>query len=160
MPSIGWGGGAVAAIEAVKRHVHADGTILWRDALLDWLQGTTPNESTIGRALRDRKIWARAAQTIRGELGGHSGVFFYDWLQEIEVRAQQERVRQVGERHIVAVIPDQELAYFGVDPRALREAVALMELGSEFPRNEIEGRWHGLIDANIVVQYQPLEHIT
>jgi PIN domain len=160
MPAIGWLDGAVAAIEAVKPHVRDDGTLYWRDALLGWLQRTKPNESAIGRALRDRAIWRQAAETIRGQVPARSGVSFYEWLQEIEVRAEREHARRVGERHIVALIPDQELGYYGVDPAGLRVTVALMELGPEFPRNEIEGRWHGLVDANVIVQYQPLEQIT
>ena len=159
MATVDWLDGAVAATEAIKPLVEADGTVGWREVLLAWLQRTKPNESAIGRALRDQRIWRDVGPTIRGQLTSRSGIFFYGWLHEIETTAEKDHARRVGERHILAVVPDRELQYFGVDPSALRDAVRLMEVGADFPRNEIDGRWHGLVDANIIVQYHQLDQI-
>jgi hypothetical protein len=154
---LAWSDGAVAAIEAVKYYVSNDGILYLRDALLGWILRTKPGESAIGRALRDSTIWTGIHQASTGQPG--VGLSIYNWQQEIEAQARADGSRRIGERHILATFTDDKLSYFGILVPKLREAVRISELGPEFPKDQIDGRWHGLIDANTVVQFQPIDQI-
>jgi hypothetical protein len=154
---LAWSSGAVAAIEAVKPDVHGL-TLEVRRALLGWILRTKPGESAIGRALQDPEIWPGLDYTIEHAQAG-SGIGFYPWLQRIEARARTDGARIVGERHLLASLGAESFSQFGLNFQKLLESVRLSELGADFAQSEIEGRWHGLVDANVIVQYQPLEHI-
>jgi predicted ribonuclease YlaK len=54
---------------------------------------------------------------------------------------------------------DNAFGQFGLQPKKLLEAMTRLELGPGFQPSEIEGRWHGLIDTSIVIEYHDIQDI-
>jgi hypothetical protein len=59
----------------------------------------------------------------------------------------------VEERHLLAALTGSDYAQLSVNEKALRNAVAAAEKRPDLPASALAG-WHGLLDANIVLQYQ------
>ncbi len=146
---------------AVRNAANKEGTIQLRDVLLALAWGTSPGESSIGTALRDSTIWRQLPNTLAGMAGANPGMGFQIFQLEIstEEAARTEGARTVGERHLVAAMGPQAWNAAQVDVTRLTEAVRLAELGPDLAQETLAGRWHGLLDANIIIQYKPLEDI-
>src|SRR5262249_11990295 len=82
---------------------------------------------------------------------------------ELEIRAEDaarnDRSRYVGERHVVDALGESLLTTCGVDAAALNADVRQAELGPGIESWNVTESWNGMIDANIVIQYEPLEAI-
>jgi hypothetical protein len=157
-----WGAGAAAAMRAVRLRRGADGIILGANILLALACDTEPGSSAIGRALRERQVWNALTDLLAGRAGGPAytvGVGVYDLELRAEEVARSEQSRLVGERHLVEALGQQLLSTCGVDVDRLGMAVRQDELGPDLHADDLAGRWHGMVDANILIQYEPLDAI-
>jgi hypothetical protein len=93
---------------------------------------------------------------------GISGFVLYNLPADVEAAAQKEGVRRVTERHVAMALASygqQAFSAFGLQPDKLVERVRLLELGEGFQPSEIVGRWHGLIDTSIAIEYKDIHNI-
>jgi PIN domain len=135
------------------------GTMLLRIAL-----DTTPGRSALGSALRDALVWPNSSNVLYGHVDLRVGIgtTMFGFQYRVEEMALRERARRVSERHIAAAwveMGDNAFGQFGLQPKKLLEAVTLSELGPAFQSSEIEGRWHGLIDTSIAIEYHDIQDI-
>ncbi len=129
--------------------------------LLALMRHTLP-DSLLRAALIDRSVWPNPENVIRGQVTESSGFMIYDLPPSAERAAESERARRVGERHIAMALQERGQAAFnssGLQVARLVAKVRELELGPGFQRSEIDGRWHGLIDTSIAIQYQNLPQI-
>jgi hypothetical protein len=138
--------------------------VVWlRDILLALSEDTMPGICLSGRFLRDPNVWSGAAQVISAAQERNSS-----WLGNgrslfnIEVEAERAALAEaswlVEERHLLAALTGSDYAQLSVNEKALRNAVAAAEKGPDLPASTLAG-WHGLLDANIVLQYQDIDQI-
>lgn len=131
--------------------------------LLGIVRDTPPGMSAIARALRNPRIWPIRSQ-VASQYASSSGYGYGIGIEAIGTEAEAERLAraetawQVGERHVVAALPKDWFKAVGVDHDLLSWAVHVAELGPA-TLGDIQGRWHGLVDSNIVLQFHDLEHI-
>ncbi len=127
------------------------------------LMGDTLPSSAIRAALHDRNVWANPQDAIQGRAHlDMNGFSIYDFPTEVERCAEKEKARRVGERHVaLALAASGQTAFnpFGLRIDNLVEKVRMLELGPGFQPSDIEGRWHGLIDTSIAIQYQDIHNI-
>jgi len=138
--------------------------VVWlRDILLALAEDTLPGICLSGRFLRDPDIWSGAAQVISAAEERNSS-----WLGNgrslfnIEVNAERAALAEgswlVEERHLLTALADSDYAQLSVNEKMLRNAVAEAEKGPDLPASAFAG-WHGLLDSNIVLQYQDIDQI-
>jgi|SRR5450759_399808 len=159
-----WSESATEAWLAMRRAMSADGSIMMGTILLRLALDTVPGRSALGSALRDDRVWPNSSSALYGrvELRTGIGLSMFGFQYRVEEMANRDRARRVGERHIAAALADlgdNAFAQFGLQPKKLVEAVRLLELGPAFQPTEIAGRWHGLIDTSIAIEYQDLHAI-
>ncbi len=132
-----------------------------RDLALALAADTIPGESAIGRALRDSEVWPALTNILMEVAGTDQGNGYQVFQLQIwaEEAAQRERARQVAERHLVVALPRPSWEGIQVRFDRLLASVRRAELGPELGDNTGSGGWHGLVDANILIQYKPLEDI-
>jgi hypothetical protein len=116
--------------------------------------------------LRDQKIWPTFQGILKQAADPASPIhhtehgFFLGQLEvDAEDSARSEQSRRVAERHVAAALEKRgETTYsnLGLQIGRVASAVRELELGPPFEPNEIAGRWHGLIDTSIVVEYKDL----
>lgn len=139
-----------------------------RQALSALAADTLPGETMIGRALRDASVWPAAPRVVEGRLSGPptsspGRSVPVDKLEfAAEEAARRDRAARVGERHLIEALlsgvgPD--LTRIKLEPARLVAEVRLLELGPPFLPAEIEGRWHGLLDANIVAHGREVRYV-
>lgn len=149
----------------MRRGMTGEGNIMIGNALLRLALDTVPGRSAIGSALRDHQVWPNASDLLWGRvnLDIGIGVTLFGLQFKVEEIASREKARRCEERHIAMALAEMGggpdgLARF-VQPKRLIDAVTLLELGPAFRPSEIVGRWHGLIDTSIEVEYQDLHSI-
>jgi len=138
--------------------------VVWlRDILLALAEDTPPGVCLIGRFLRDSTIWSGAGQIFEAArtrnaswLGNGRSLFQIE--VEAERLARAEASWQVEERHLLAALQDADFATLSLRGDLLRSAVAAAEKGADLPAGALAG-WHGLLDSNIVLQYQDIDQI-
>lgn len=125
---------------------------------------TAPDRSLIGRVLLDPDVWPLDQRARMAEIDDYLGAPRHiAYLRErSEARARQDGLLRVGERHAA----DQIAAWWGADLRVLglnsdafQRLVREAELGPHFTNPELDRWWHGMIDANIIVQAKPIDNI-
>jgi len=89
---------------------------------------------------------------------GNTGLSVYGIESEAEQKARSDGVRRVGERHVLATINPALLQQLGVRVDDLRQAVEMSELGPTFSTG-IAGRWHGLLETSVIIEYQDVREI-
>jgi hypothetical protein len=77
---------------------------------------------------------------------------------EAEKLARAEASWQVEERHLLGAFQGSDFATLSLVGDMLHSAVASAEKGPEFPPALFAG-WHGLLDSNIILQYQDIDQI-
>ena len=160
-----WSEGAVEAWLSMRRGMSDDGTIMMGDALLRLALDTVPGRSALGSALRDAHVWPNSSNLLYGrvDLRTGSGLTLFGLQYKVEELANRDKARRAGERHVAAALAEfggrNGFGQFGLQPKKLVDAVALLELGPAFQPSEIEGRWHGLIDSSIAIEYQDIHNI-
>jgi hypothetical protein len=138
--------------------------VVWlRDILLALAEDTPPGVCLIGRFLRDSSIWSGAGQIFEAARTRNSswlgnGRSLFQIEVEAERLARAEASWQVEERHLLAAMQNSDFATLSLRGDLLRNAVADAEKGPELPSGAFGG-WHGLVDSNIVLQYQDIEQI-
>lgn len=157
-----WSESAQTVMMAIRLHAeHTNG--LPAPVLLGAVRDTPPGLSAIARALRNDKIWPNRGQVASLYSSGNgyrsgSGIEPVGTEAEAERRARSENAWEVGERHILAAIGAKWFQDVGVQTEALSWAVQVAELGPSAV-GEVSGRWHGLIDSNVVLQFHDLKDI-
>lgn len=157
-----WSEGARNAIEAMRTVTDHDGSLVVFSALRVILFETPVGACLLSYVLREHGIWPSLhSRTAYGP--GDSRMLISEPLLELNVQytAQQEGALQIGERHIAhQLVTDasDELVRLGVNTGLLEERVRLFELGPPFTEQELVG-WHGLLDANVLIQGHDLNHI-
>ncbi len=131
-------------------------------AIVALLTRTLPS-SLLRAALRDHNVWPMSSSALNGQAQlGISGFMLHNLPADAEAAAQKDGARRVTERHIATALAgygQQAFAPFGLQPDKLVDRVRLLELGKGFQPSEIEGRWHGLIDTSIAIEYRDLHNI-
>ena len=131
--------------------------------LLGIVRDTPPGVSSIARALRNQKIWqirTQVANHYANSTGYRSGV----GIEAIGIEAEAERLArtegawEVGERHVLGAIPKNWFQDVGIQIDPLLWAVHLAELGPAM-LGDVAGRWHGLVDSNIILQFHDLAEV-
>src|SRR5438552_10401589 len=111
---LSWNGGAVACYEAIRGRLPYDGHIYLSDLVSALAIDTLPNQSLLGRVLRDTTVWPDASSLVRAaprsagyqETNPHldrrldSFENFSGFAFAVERFATAEGSRVVGERHI------------------------------------------------------------
>jgi hypothetical protein len=139
-----------------------------REAFSAIAADTLPGETVIGRVLRDPAVWPQSRVMISGRRAHYSespsgtvaNLAQLSFLAEDA--ASREGARKVGERHVAVAMVDAFRAGMGafqLSPDPLLTEVRALELGPAFLPEEIEGRWHGLMDANTVAQHKEIRNI-
>jgi len=138
--------------------------VVWlRDVLLALAEDTMPGICITGRFLRDPDIWSGSAQVISAAQERNSswlgnGRSLFNLEVDAEKAALTEASWLVEERHLLAALAGSDYAQLSVNEKALRNAVTAAEKGPDLPASIFSG-WHGLIDSNIVLQYQDIDQI-
>jgi len=156
-----WSPSAIDAWESIRNVEGQDYSVWMGPMLLALMRHTLPG-SLLRAALLDRSVWPNPENVIHGRVTESSGFMIYDLPPSAERAAENERARRVGERHIAMALQERGQAAFnssGLQVARLVAKVRDLELGPGFQRSEIEGRWHGLIDTSIAIQYQNLPQI-
>jgi hypothetical protein len=113
--------------------------------------------------LRNEKIWqirTQVASHYANTTGYRSGV----GIEATGIEAEAERLArtegawEVGERHVLAAIPKKWFQDVGIQIDPLMWAVHVAELGPAM-LGDVTGRWHGLVDTNIILQFRDLPEI-
>jgi PIN domain-containing protein len=148
----------------MRRGMNEDATIMAGTMLLRIALDTTPGRSALGSALRDSRVWPNSSNVLYGQVDLRTGVgtTMFGFQYRVEEMAEREHARRVGERHVAAAfveMGDNAFGQFGLQPKRLLDAVTLLELGPAFQPVEIEGRWHGLIDTSIAIEYRDIQDI-
>jgi hypothetical protein len=168
MAALSWNPRAVRAFQALKDRTGHVRQLEVRQALSALAADTLPGETVIGRALRDLNVWPAAPRMVEGRLGGPPASpsgrsVAVDQLEfAVEEVARREGAIKVGERHLIQALlsivgPDTNR--IELDPARLINEVRLLELGTPFLPSEIQGRWHGLVDANVVAQGKEVRNV-
>jgi hypothetical protein len=89
---------------------------------------------------------------------GYTGQSVYGIEFQAEEKARAEQVRRVGERHVLSALAPAPLQQLGVRIEDLRHAVEMSELGPTFSAG-IAGRWHGLLETSVIIEYQDVREI-
>lgn len=156
-----WSSAAIDAWESMRNAEGKDYSVWIGDALLALMRHTSPG-SALRAALRDRSVWPNPENVIHGRVQETSGFMIYDLPPSAELAAEKEHARRVSERHIAMALAERGQSAFnssGLQVARLVDKVRELELGPGFQPSEIEGRWHGLIDTSIAIQYQNLPQI-
>jgi len=160
--AIPWSEAAQAVMIAIRENAeHTNG--LPAPVLLGIVRDTAPGTSAIAQALRNPKIWPIRSQ-VANQYQGATGYRYGSGIEAIGTEAEAERVAraerawQVGERHVLVALPKDWFKAVGIDHDLLSWAVHVAELGPA-TLGDIHGRWHGLVDSNIVLQFHDLDHI-
>ncbi len=155
---LSWNAGAVACYEALRGRLHYNGHISLAELVSALALDTLPNQSLVGRVLRNPAIWTPSdhlGTTMRATpFREDSTDNFTTFTFAVERIAREEGARTVGERHIakrLVEIGQSRFGFLGLDPQRVYEEVRRLELGPEFSEAELAG-WHGLIDTSIVLQ--------
>ena len=156
-----WSSGAVAALDAVRHRLDPAGRVSTAQALLSWIDIPLPGQSALHTALRDGTLWPNAAQarqifrTSVADANWNPGTLREPgmWERLAEEAAQQQRVLRVGERHLLAVMTDEELQGQAVNAGALRERVRELELGTLTLTANEAGRHHLVPDTSALIEY-------
>jgi hypothetical protein len=160
-----WTENAKNVIAAIRQATDYRGFIWLADALMQILYVAPPGESILARALRDPDVWPGVHNFVTQEQDeGSKGQGFnrLDFELNVEDLARNEKARHVGERHIsqrLMGINRNYLEQRGLRVDRLERYVREAELGPEFPAEEINDRWHGLLDANIIIECRMLAEI-
>jgi PIN domain len=139
------------------------GSVYPRAAVLQILNGV-PGSTYVRHALLDLLTQSGAWYLLESETGALDGPAYRPLVLEqiIEDYARNEGSRTVGERHVTALFREAwsaQLAEIGIDAEALDEHVRNMELGPVAFREVVASCWHGLLDANILIQGKDIDHI-
>lgn len=125
---------------------------------------TAPDRSLIGRVLLAPDVWPLDQRAhvveIDDNLGAHPHIMYL--AEQSEARARQDGLLRVGERHVADQIVawwGADLRTLGLDPEMFQQQVRDAELGIHFTNQELARWWHGMIDANIIVQAKPIDNI-
>lgn len=156
-----WTPSALDAWESIRNAEEGDYTVPIGKALLALMQFSLPG-SALRAALHDRQVWPAPENVIQGRVTETSGFMGYDLPSRAEEAALKERARRVGERHIAMALAASGQGAFnssGLLVDKLVEKVRFLELGPGFTPQEIDGRWHGLIDTSIALRYVNLSDI-
>lgn len=156
-----WSPSAIDAWECIRAAEDGNYTIWINKALLALISRSLPG-SALRAALLDRQVWPGADNVIQGRIQENTGFMAYDLPTAAEEAAQKDRARRVAERHIAMALAARGQSAFNnsnVRVDKLVERVRDLELGPGFKPSEIEGRWHGLIDTSIAIQYVNLPQI-
>ena len=158
-----WSEGSKNVLIALRGRTQPNGTIGIEDALRAIIFGTPPDGSVLNRALRDRAVWPQLDSFVQGQMSGGSVSGFSTHSIEIaaEEVAKKEGGRLVGERHLARVMfaSPNSVERYAISRADLLKTVDRLELGEAFAPEEIEGRWHGMVDANIILQFHGLDEI-
>jgi PIN domain len=167
-PPIRWTRGAVelwkiihAAADRTPEGTHAPAA----DVLLDAAFATLPDQLLTGRLLRDPSIWPAGPEHLRQvrnnqhvhlkeRLGGYNVVV---WELEAEKRARDDRTWLVGERHLMAQFPVNDLTNAQVKRETLLTQLAILELGTVASIDP--GAWHALLDTSSLIEYQRPDNV-
>jgi hypothetical protein len=151
-----WSPAAVDAWAAIRTAEATGGAVGMGYAAVALLTKTLPS-SVLRAALRDNSVWPMSSAALHGQAQlGNSGFMLYDLPAAVEAATQKEGARRVTERHIAMALAGYgqgSFDSFGVQANRLVEKVRLLELGEGFQPSETEGRWHGLIDTSIAIEY-------
>jgi hypothetical protein len=167
---LSWNGGAVACYEAVRGRLLYDGNIYLSDLVSALAIDTLPNQSLLGRILRDTTIWPDGSSLVRAasrsagyqdsnphlDLRLDSFENFAGFAFAVERLAKAEGSRTVGERHIAQRLVEIDgtnyrFAFMSLNTRSVYQEVRQMEIGPEYTDEALKG-WHGLVDTSIVLQ--------
>ncbi len=128
------------------------------------MQLTGPDRSLIGRVLLDPAVWPVAQRATIRDLAVDFGAGHHiaDLRSGAEQRARQEGVLRVGERHLADQMVEwwrSEFIAMQFKPEEFQQRVREAELGTHFTDPELSHWWHGMIDANTIIQAKPLHNI-
>ncbi len=161
-----WTDAATGDWAVLARVSERDGGLWALNGILALAQNTLPGRSLLGRVLRDQKVWPTFQGILQQAADPTSPIhltkhgFFLGQLEvEAEDAARSERSRRVAERHVAAALEmrgQTTYSNLGLQISRVVAAVRELELGPSFQPQEINGRWHGLIDTSIVVEYKDL----
>jgi PIN domain len=120
-----------------------------------------PDHPLLVQALRHPDVWPARATSAFAAPAGRDG--FHNVVQGLPTQAEdiarQAGARSVGERHIVSVLQRSGLNQWGIHTANLIEAIHVLELGPQFDPQLLGGRWHGFVDANIVLHFNDLHQV-
>jgi PIN domain-containing protein len=163
---VDWSDAAIQDWIALTRVSERDGAVWALPAMLALAQETIPGRSLLGRVLRDPKIWPsfqgilQQAADPKNPIHDTKYGFTLGGLEiEAEDAARGEGARRVTERHLASALEKRgptTYSNMGLQIDRVATAVRDLELGPAFQAAEIGGRWHGLIDTSIVVEYKDL----
>src|SRR5437867_4607620 len=157
--NISWSSGAIAALRALRQHADADGYLFARDIVIALGTGPLPGESVLGDAIRNPRTGVNMNLILQPNTPrGNTGQSVFGIETDAEEKARAEQVRRVSERHILAALTPAPLQQLGVRMEELRSAVEMFELGPTFSAG-IAGRWHGLLETSVIIEYQDVREI-
>jgi hypothetical protein len=155
-----WSAGAIAAIRALRHRASGEGFISPYEMIFALGYDLLPGESLLGDTLRNPQTGADLHRIMRDGPFNQGGASVFGIEYEAGEQARKEGVRRVGERHVLAVLPAASLQQYGVKTDELRSIVENGELGPGFSPVEIRGRWHGLLETNVIIQFRDVREIT
>ncbi len=160
-----WSPSALRVAKAIQQQAQEDGRLPLRQMLDALIRRVAPGDSALSRALRHPQIFPPERMGRFNELDSEDAtsamhIAHLDLL--IEVAGHSQDARAIGERHIARVLIERygaELERLGINLDLLEQAVRFAELGPEFAGPELTQWWHGLLDANIIIQCRDLQQI-
>jgi hypothetical protein len=148
----------LACYQAIRGRLNGDGTINLSELLSALTLDTLPNQSLIGRVMRDATVWlafnnvtATKRQVARQQ---DSTENFSGFAFAVERIAREDGSHSVGERHIAKRLVDigqNRFGFLSFDPKRVYDEVRKLEIGLDLSEEELRG-WHGMIDTNIVLK--------
>ena len=156
---LSWNPGALACYQAIRSRLNDDGTIYLSELLSALTLDTLPNQSLIGRVLRDPTIWVafNNINAIKRQvaLQTDSTDNFSGFAFAVERIAREDGSHSVGERHIakrlVEIGQNNRFGFMSLNPQRVYEEVRRLEVGLDLSEDELRG-WNGLIDTNIILK--------
>jgi hypothetical protein len=155
---LSWNPGALACYQAIRGRLNDDGTIYLRQLVSALTLDILPNQSLIGRVLRDTSIWlafnnvTATKRQVPEQLDSTDN--FSGFAFAVERIAREDGSRTVGERHIakrLVEVGQNRFGFMSLDPQRVYEEVRRLEIGLDLSDEELKG-WHGLIDTNIILK--------
>jgi hypothetical protein len=155
---LSWNPGALACYQAIRGRLNDDGTIYLRQLVSALTLDILPNQTLIGRVLRDTSIWlafnnvTATKRQVPEQLDSTDN--FSGFAFAVERIAREDGSRTVGERHIakrLVEVGQNRFGFMSLDPQRVYEEVRRLEIGLDLSDEELKG-WHGLIDTNIILK--------
>jgi hypothetical protein len=165
---VSWTPSAVTVLAAIRGRAGYSRLLDAHEVISAIAADTLPGETVTGQVLLDQSIWPGAARFITGPLRTTTSPTMPSPLNVDHLvfaaaeEARRDGARKVGERHLMAAIwslAGSDLQRIELHRDTVLNRIRELELGPPIASSEIQERWHGLVDTNVVIHSKDLHAI-